>query len=74
MPARGWKRWRKTEPQVQQFYHITGEVDFALIGLARDMQGFQEFTQRLFFNGSHVKRLRTSVVMDRTKAGMAVPV
>ena len=69
-----FRRRMKAEPQVQQCYYITGEADFALIALARDMQDFQLLTQRLFFDDSNVKRFRTSVVMDRTKTGMAVPV
>ena len=69
-----FRRKAKAEPQVQQCYYITGDADFALIVLARDMQHFQELTQRLFFDDSNVKRFRTSVVMDRSKTGMNVPV
>ena len=69
-----FRRKVKAEPQVQQCYYITGEADFALVALAKDMQDYQALTQRLFFEDSNVKRFRTSVVMDRTKTGMAVPV
>ena len=62
------------EPQVQQCYYITGEADFALIALAKDMDEYQELIQRLFFDDTNVKRFRTSVVMDRTKVSLKVPV
>ena len=68
-----FRRKMKTEPQVQQCYYITGEADFALIALARDMHDFQALTQRLFFEDANIKRFRTSVVMDRTKTGISVP-
>ena len=69
-----FRRKMKADPQVQQCYYITGEADFALVALAKDMEDFQALTQRLFFDDSNIKRFRTSVVMDRTKASMAVPV
>ena len=69
-----FRRKVKSEPQIQQCYYITGEADFALVGLAKDMQDYQLLTQRLFFDDANIKRFRTSVVMDRTKVGMSVPV
>lgn len=69
-----FRRKVKSEPQVQQCYYITGEADFALIALAKDMQDYQLLTQRLFFEDTNVKRFRTSVVMDRTKTGITVPI
>ncbi|MEM7426688.1 MAG: Lrp/AsnC family transcriptional regulator [Pseudomonadota bacterium] len=68
-----FRRKMKAEPQIQQCYYITGEADFAAIALARDMDDFQQLTQRLFFDDPNIKRFRTSVVMDRTKATLAVP-
>ena len=68
-----FRRKAKAEPQVQQCYYITGEADFALIALAKDMEDYEQLTHRLFFQDSNVKRFRTSVVMDRTKTGMNVP-
>lgn len=68
-----FRRKARAEPQVQQCYYITGEADFALIALAKDIDDFQLLTQRLFFDDENVKRFRTSVVMDRTKVGLTVP-
>lgn len=69
-----FRRKVRDEPQVQQCYYITGDSDFALVALARDMEDYQALTERLFFADSNVKRFRTSVVMDRTKASMDVPI
>ena len=69
-----FRRKMRADDQVQQCYYITGEADFALIVLAHDMDDFQRLTQRLFFEDQNIKRFRTSVVMDRTKVGMDVPV
>lgn len=62
------------EPQVQQCYYVTGEADFVLICVAPDMNAFKELTDRLFFENQNVRKFRTSVVMNRTKVGLAVPV
>lgn len=62
------------EPQVQQAYYVTGESDFALVCVARDMADFEALTHRLFFENGNVRRFRTSVVMERTKVGLTVPV
>lgn len=68
-----FRRKAKAEPQVQQCYYVTGEADFAIIALAKDMEDYEHLTHRLFFKDSNVKRFKTSVVMDRTKVGLDVP-
>lgn len=69
-----FRKRAKAEPQVQQCYYVTGEADFILICTARDMEDFEALTQRLFFENSNVRRFRTSVVMDRTKVGLGLPI
>lgn len=69
-----FRRKAKSEAQIQQCYYITGEADFALIALARDMKDFEALTQRFFFDDPNIKRFRTSVVMDCTKTGQTVPI
>lgn len=68
-----FRRRVKAEPQVQQCYYITGEADFALVVLSKDMADFEQLTHRLFFEDTNVKRFRTSVVMSRTKVSLTVP-
>ena len=67
-----FRRRMRSEPQVQQCYYITGDADFALICLARDMADYEQLTRRLFFDDMNVRRFRTSVVMERTKVGLDV--
>lgn len=69
-----FRRKISAEPQIQQCYYITGEADFALIALAKDMEEYKMLIQRLFFDDTNVKRFRTSVVMDRTKVSLNVAV
>lgn len=61
------------ESHVQQCYYITGEADFALVALDKDIVDFEQLTQRLFYGDENIKRFRASVVMNRVKASMAVP-
>ena len=68
-----FRRKARAEVQVQQCYYITGEADFALVVLGKDIADFERLTHRLFFEDTNVKRFSTSVVMSRTKAGMTVP-
>lgn len=67
-------RQTHAEPQVQQCYYVTGDADFCLICVAKDMEDFEALTKRLFFQDSNVRRFRTSVVMGRRKVSLAVPV
>lgn len=69
-----FRRKAAREAHVQQCYYVTGEADFALICVARDMADFEELTRRLFFGDENVRRFRTSVVMSRTKVGLTLPI
>lgn len=68
-----FRRKALREPHVQQCYYVTGEADFALVCVTRDMADFEALTRRLFFGDENVRRFRTSVVMGRTKVGLTVP-
>ncbi len=68
-----FQRIARKESQVQQCYYVTGEADFALVCVARNMNDFEALTHRLFFDNANVRRFRTSVVMGRTKVGLSVP-
>lgn len=61
-------------PQVQQCYYVTGDYDFVLIVLVRDMDQYVELTRRLFHGNNNVKTYKTLVVMDRVKTGMQVTI
>jgi DNA-binding Lrp family transcriptional regulator len=63
----------RQEDRVQQCYYVTGEGDFTLICTVRDMEDFEDLTHALFINNPNVKKFRTSVVMERTKVSLLVP-
>ncbi len=64
----------KAAPEVQQIYNVTGDVDLLLIVLARDVEHFEDISRRLFSADPHVRRYRTSVVMDRVKTGQTLAI
>lgn len=58
---------------VQQCYYVTGTADFVLIVNCRDMNEFDAFTHRMFFDNCEVRHFTTSLVMDRVKVGLTIP-
>ena len=60
-------------PEVMQCYYVTGSADFVLIVTSHNLKDYEALTQRLLFANPNVKRFRTSVVMERFKVGLAVP-
>jgi len=61
-------------PQIQQCYYVTGECDFVLVFLVRNMDQYVELTRKLFHGNNNVKAFKTLVVMDRIKTGMNVSI
>ncbi|MEP0961818.1 MAG: Lrp/AsnC family transcriptional regulator [Roseobacter sp.] len=61
-------------PQVQQCYCVTGEADFVLIIIVRDMSEYEALTQRLFFSNETIKKFKTFVTMDRTKVSLQIDI
>jgi Lrp/AsnC family leucine-responsive transcriptional regulator len=60
-------------PQVQQCYYVTGEWDFILVMVVKDMAQYTALTRQLFFQSNNVRRFRTLVAMDRVKVSLDVP-
>lgn len=69
-----FKSRMRDAPEVMQCYYVTGDADFVLILSARDMADYEAFTRRHFLSEDNVQRFHTSAVMDRVKAGFAMPV
>lgn len=61
------------DDSVQQCYYVTGTADFALVITCRDMTGFEAFAHRVFVDNPDVRHFTTSVVMDRVKVGLTLP-
>ena len=69
-----FRRKANADANVQQCYYVTGEADFFLVVVARDMDDFEQIAGRLFQQDANVRRFRTSVVMGQSKVGLSVPV
>lgn len=59
---------------VQQCYYVTGEADFVLVVAVADMAAYETFTRAHLLSDPNVRRFTTHVVMERVKAGLALPV
>ena len=70
----GMKRAFMARPEVQQCYYVTGECDFVLVILVKNMDQYTAMTRELFFENNNVKRFKTLVSMSAIKTGQEVPV
>ena len=61
-------------PQVQQCYHVTGDIDLILIMCVRDMGEYERLTRSLLSQDGNVRRFRTFVVLHRVKTSLRVPI
>ena len=68
-----FKKSIRTTPEVMNGYYVTGEADFLLVITARDMEDYEAFTRRFFYDNPDIKNFKTMVVMDRVKAGFELP-
>jgi len=68
-----FKRSMLALSEVQQCYYITGHADFILVVLARDMKDYDRFSRQVFVENPNIRRFATSVVVDRVKVSLQVP-
>lgn len=61
------------EDRVQQCYFVAGQFDFTLICSVRDMEDFEDLRHVLLTDNPNVKKFSASVVMERTKVSLEVP-
>jgi DNA-binding Lrp family transcriptional regulator len=69
-----FKQKMRRHRQVQQCYSVTGDVDYMLVVLARDIQDFEAFAHETLYNDANVRSFTTFVTLDRVKIGMATPI
>lgn len=69
-----FKKAIKTSAEVVHGFFVTGEADFVLYITARTIEDYEQFTRQFFHKNPDIKEFRTMVVMDRVKAGFAIPV
>jgi Lrp/AsnC family leucine-responsive transcriptional regulator len=64
----------RSTKEVMVGYYVTGDADFMLVITARDMEDYEAFTRRFFYENHDIKGFKTMVVMDRVKAGFVLPI
>lgn len=61
-------------PEVMSGFYVTGDADFVLTVTSNDMEDYEAFTRRFFYENADIKWFKTMVVMDRVKAGFTLPI
>ena len=69
-----FKQAMRDTPEIMNAYYVTGEADFVILVTSRDMEGYEEFTRRFFYENPDIKGFKTLVVMDRVKVGFTLPI
>ncbi|KRQ10008.1 Lrp/AsnC family transcriptional regulator [Bradyrhizobium manausense] len=69
-----FKKDIKSSAEVVNGFYVTGDADFILYVTARTMEDYEQFTRRFFYKNPDIKCFKTMVVLDRVKAGFAIPV
>lgn len=64
----------KSSVEVVNGFYVTGDADFVLYVTARTMEDYEEFTRKFCYVNPDIKGFKTMVVLDRIKAGFAVPI
>jgi len=64
----------RTTPQITQGFYITGEADYVLTIVARDMDDYDEFTRSFFYDRHRIKSFKTCIVINVLKSGSAMPI
>ena len=60
-------------PQVIELWNVTGDYDFAVRLVARDMEDYSEVAQTLFSDDERVRSFKTLVVIREAKARKPLP-
>lgn len=71
--ANDMKQKFEREQAVLEAWQITGEYDFAVRVIARDMEDYDDLAQRLFVANEAVRSFKTLVIFRQTKAMSTVP-
>ncbi|WP_363829077.1 Lrp/AsnC family transcriptional regulator [Sphingobium sp. LMC3-1-1.1] len=64
----------RNEPEILEAWNVTGDHDFALRIVARDMEGYDNLAQRLFAANDGIRTFKTLVIIREVKPLSPVPV
>jgi Lrp/AsnC family transcriptional regulator, leucine-responsive regulatory protein len=60
-------------PQVTEVSNVTGDYDFAVRMVARDMQDYGDFAEEFFANDERVRTFKTLVIIRETRSTSPLP-
>ncbi|MEH6403943.1 MAG: Lrp/AsnC family transcriptional regulator [Sneathiella sp.] len=69
-----FRRLVNSHDEVQQCYYINGNIDFIVIISADDLKSYEQFSRRIFADNSNVDHYQSSIVADRYKVGLQMPI
>jgi len=64
---RSFERHISSQPEVQQCYFVTGETDYLLIVVCRDMDHYNDFVRQVLAQEHNIRRFRSSFNLQRIK-------
>lgn len=62
------------QPEVQNAYALTGEMDYTVKVISEDLDALTEFINRKLLRHPAVQNVRTSIVLDTIKSTDALPI
>ncbi|MGL3111854.1 Lrp/AsnC family transcriptional regulator [Bradyrhizobium sp. BR 1432] len=69
-----FKKAIKSSAEVVNGFYVTGDADFVLYVTANSMEDYEQFTRLFFYANPDIKGFKTMVIVDRVKAGFAIPI
>ncbi|MDC4987342.1 Lrp/AsnC family transcriptional regulator [Acinetobacter baumannii] len=63
----------RSTPEIMNGFFVTGDADFALTIVSKNIETYEKFTQEYFYKNKHIKSFKTMVIMDQVKMGFKVP-
>ena len=69
-----FKKSIRNTPEIMTGYYVTGDSDFVIVVTSKDMEDYERFTRKFFYDNLDIKNFKTLVVMDRIKPGFTLPI
>ncbi|WP_244562505.1 Lrp/AsnC ligand binding domain-containing protein [Ensifer aridi] len=69
-----FKQTIQRTPEIMNAYYVAGDADFVLTISMRDLAEYEEFSRRFLYESSEIRGSNTMIVLDRTKASLALPI
>lgn len=67
-----FRRWAGREISVQGCWHIAGEFDYFMVIVVRDLDAYNEISERMMSAGLGLHRIESIVAFQTVKRGLAI--